>query len=365
MKHEKRSSPGVFASHTWSLAVALVAAASIHSPAIAQTPSGAAPLADGGATYVYVAEQMMGYNSPASILQFHADASGHVSPSNSLELPMASGALAFTVDSSGQIYAALPAYYERSGSTNNLARRAEVAIYPPNTSGAATPARVITEGLMNYPASIAVGRYGEIYVADASGSIFVFSDTADGQSVPIRNIHGNLTHLDSERSIGGIVLDADGYLYVSSGKSILVFAPDADKNVAPVRTISTTYAGCNVSFRQLGLDDRENLYTRTGNQLTTSGPNLCTGIPPILVFAAGADGDSSPLKTLTPARDGKRSSGDVFSFGVDRAGNLFTINLGGNEILGFGPGSDKDALPALRMVDPDLTQRMIPALALQ
>jgi hypothetical protein len=365
MNREKRSSSSVFASHTRSLAIALVVAASTHSPTRAQTPSGAAALSSGGATYIYLAEQTMGYNRPASILQFQADASGHVSPSNSLELPIASGALAFTVDPSGQIYAALPAYYERSGDRHTLARSAEVVIYPSNASGAATPARIITEGVMNYPAGIAVGRDGEIYVADASGSIFVFSDTADGQSVPIRNIHGNLTHLASERSIGGLALDDEGYLYVSSGKSILIFAPDADNNVAPVRTITTTYAGCNVSFRQLGLDDRENIYVRADNQLTTSGQNPCTAIPPIFVFAAGADGDSSPLKTLTLASDGKRSTGNVFSFGVDHAGNLFTISLGGNEILGFGPGSDKDALPALRMVDTDFTQRMIPVLALR
>lgn len=366
MNREKRSLSSVLASHTWSLAaVALIAAASILRPAIAQTSSGAAPLSGGGATYVYLAVQNVGYNRPPSILQFHADDSGHVSPSNSLELPMEDGALFFTVDSSGQIYAALPAYYERSGSTNNLTRHAEVAIYAPNASGTATPARVITEGVMNYPVGIAVGRDGEIYVADASGTIFVFSASADGRSEPIRTIYGKLTHLAADTPIEGIALDDDGYLYVSSGKSILVFSSDADNNVAPVRTITTTYAGCNVSFRQLGLDDHENLYARTGNQPTTSGPSPCTAIPPILVFAAGADGDSSPLKTFTPASEGRRSTGDVFSFGVDRTGNLFTIKLGGNEILGFGPGSDKDALPALRIVDTDLTQRTIPTLALQ
>jgi hypothetical protein len=362
MTCEKRFSPKDFVSQTRRLAVALLAAAALNSTTNAQQSPSVSPLAGGGATYIYVAEQPIGYSGSASILQFHADSSGIASPSNTLTLPSASSGTTFTVDSSGQIYAAISAYYEKSGASQHLARSAEIAVYASDALGSAAPLRTITEGVMNYPGAVAIDRSGNIYVADASGSIFVFSSTADGRSAPIRTIYGSLTHLSPEKSAGGLALDSNGYLYVSIGNSILVFSPDADKNVAPVRTITATYNGCKVSFGQLGFNDRNSLYAMTGNGIATTGLNPCMGVPTIFVFAAEADGDSTPLKTISPISTGKHSP---FSFGVDRVGNIFTVNAGGNEISGFGPESDNATSPASQITVPNLPSRMISTLALQ
>jgi len=342
------------------LAVALLTAAAANS----QTPPPPSPIASGGATFLYLAEQPLTFNSPASILQFHADASGTVSPSNTLKLPPAAGRLAFTVDPSGQTYAAIPAYYEQSGTSQKLARSAEIVIYEPHASEAATPQRTITSGLLNYPQGIAVARSEELYVSDASGTIFVFSSAADGHSDPIRTIYGPATHLSAKTPPGSLAFDADGDLYVAAGTSILVFSPDADKNVAPIRTITAKYNACNVSFAQLGLDANENLYALAFPP-STSAADPCSGIPSIFLFARGADGDSTPIKTISAPPNGRGSRLHPFSFGVDRVGNVFTVDLSGHEVSAYGPDSSEDQFPASRIILPDSPQKNVPAIALQ
>jgi len=216
---------------------------------------------------------------------------------------------------------------------------------------------------MQYPRGIAVARSGEIYVSDASGAIFVFSSAADGHIDPIRTIYGTHTHLSAETAPGSLVLDSAGFLYVAADNSILVFAPDADKDVAPIRIITTTYNACNLMFDQLAIDDRDDLYVLVRNRRSTSSPRTCA-VPSIFVFAPTADGDSTPIKTLSALGDGRQSMGAPSSFAVDRAGNVVTINIPGSIISAFGPESEEDAPPASRITIKDLTQHMFPVLAL-
>jgi sugar lactone lactonase YvrE len=364
MNGTRRSLLNIFGPSAHSLYVALFVVISVGSVAKAQTSPTPSPLASGGAEFIYVAEQPIGYNSPASILKFRADASGSVSPSNTLQLPLGSSGLNFTVDSTGQTYAAISAYFEKSGPIRKLARSAQIVVYEPNASGEAPPQRTITSGAMQYPRGIVVSRSGEIYVSDAAGFIFVFSSAADGHLDPIRTIYGAHTHLSGETTPGSLVLDSAGFLYVAADNSILVFAPDADKDVAPVRIITTTYNVCTLMFDQLAFDDRDNLYVLVRNRQSTSSPRACA-VPSIFVFAPTADGDSTPIRTLSALGDGRQSMGAPSSFAVDRAGNIVTVNIPGNIISAFGPESEKNAPPASRITIKELTQHMFPVLALQ
>jgi glucose/arabinose dehydrogenase len=323
----------------------------------------ASQLAGDGATDVYLAEQPIGFNRPASIMQFRADGTGRVSPSNTLQLPPDSAGLVFTVDLSGQIYAALSPYYQKFGDVERLTRPSEIAVYAPDASGSDAPLRTITSSSMNYPRGIAVAKFGEVYVADADASILVFSDTADGPSQPIRTIYGSLTTLTAARTPGSLALDGYGYLYVSVGDSVLVFPPDADGNVAPVRTITTTYKGCKVWFEQIGLDERGSLYALTGSQLWLP-PCPCAAVPFIFVFAAGADGNSRPIKTILPNHSRENSSTYPFSMGVDRVGNVFTVSMGGSDISVYDPDIKNADSLVLRMTVSGLPERMVPVLAL-
>jgi hypothetical protein len=94
------------------------------------------------------------------------------------------------------------------------------------------------------------GAQAHLYVANAgTNTITVYDSQASGNAAPVRTIGGPATGITCVRQTA---VDARGYLYVANftasaqpngacgyngGGEILVFAPGADGNVAPVRTI--------------------------------------------------------------------------------------------------------------------------------
>ncbi len=90
---------------------------------------------------------------------------------------------------------------------------------------------------------VAVDAAGKVYAVNLSGPVFVavFAPRASGDAAPIRQLGGMATRLSDPLAIA---LDARGYLYVANQTegvgtaSILVFAPDATGNAAPVRRIT-------------------------------------------------------------------------------------------------------------------------------
>lgn len=173
---------------------------------------------------------------------------------------------------------------------------------------------------IGYPFGIAYQSDGLMYVANnAPAAILEFAAGSNGNCAPTRSIQGPDTQLGTSISVGtptpliaGIAFDSSGDLFVAAtqGNAILVFAPGASGDAAPIRSIrgpTTTLNGP----RQIAFDSGGNLWVanRTGNS--------------VIAFAPGASGDAPPIVTI-----GGPSTGVNQPWGVtfDRDGCLWVAN---------------------------------------
>src|SRR3989475_1584185 len=120
--------------------------------------------------------------------------------------------------------------------------------------------------------------------------------------------------------------DVSGIYVANTG--IAVFAPGANGNAAPARTIpSTATTGIIVPFYP-ALDSAGNLYVASGST--------------ILVFPPGVSGSWPPARTIRGASTGL--SGGTRGIVLDSAGNLF-VAIYTNSIVGFAPGANGNVAP--------------------
>ena len=151
--------------------------------------------------------------------------------------------------------------------------------------------------------NVAADSSDNLYIANEGAPglmpIVVFGPTATGNVAPLRSIGGVSTTIEG---VSGLTTDSVGNLYVASTASmvsqssasysgtILVFAPGASGNVAPIRTIT----GASTTLGRLGgikLDTSGNIYVvSTG----TTGSS-----PTVLKFAAAASGNVAPTSSFT------------------------------------------------------------------
>lgn len=212
-----------------------------------------------------------------------------------------------------------------------------------SASGSSTPLVTIT-GPVGYKFSaMAIDASGNLYVGAtsvAAGSlpnpeVLVYASTTS-TATPARTIGGANTGLGQIQSIA---VDSSGQVYVSCGDaahgntpSVLVFAANANGNVAPIRAIADTTTPAGGAYG-VGVDGSGNVY------LSEISPNR------IAVFAASANGTVTPIRTFTPSVGG--GSGAFF---VDSAGTVYTVaSVGGSsnaEIAVYTAGSSGSVTPA-------------------
>ncbi len=162
---------------------------------------------------------------------------------------------------------------------------------------------------------------------------FIFASCAGGSSSPNVNPGGALPQAPSNHSASPQQL-----LYVPNaqpfptfggiaGNTLVVFSASADGNVAPVQTIAGPHTGLN-DPGGVQLDSRSNIYVANA-ACCDSNP-----VPPsITVYAPGATGDITPIRTIAGSATTLSDPSDVAFDGSD---NLYVANFRGGPFPGVG-----------------------------
>jgi len=246
---------------------------------------------------IYVANVFGGGTSGyGSILIFAPDANGNVAPVATIEEGL-NYPFGVALDSSGNVYVA-----------NNQGE--SVTIYAAKTYKPI--GRIYGDNTQLYPVGLTLDSSGQLYVVNSNpsgsgrGWITVYSPGANGNVKPIRQISGHRTGLWNP--LGGIGLDGSGDLYVTGDgyrkpKAILVYRAGARGDAKPIRRIAGSKTQLD-GVDGLALDARARVYVTTTSPL--SGPTA------VLVFAPNADRNVAPIREIEGPQTGLAASQGVF-----------------------------------------------------
>jgi hypothetical protein len=208
--------------------------------------------------------------------------------------------------------------------------------YAIDANGNAAPVATITGAntQLDSPLDVAVDTSGNIYtVSTHCKCVLVFAAGASGNVAPIRKITRAPNDFGDPRRIG---IDGSNNLYVEDEevKSIDVFAPGANGRIAAIRTIAGSNTGLLFPFG-MTVDVSGKVYVAN----LAGEVNGCAVTGSVTVYAAGANGNVTPIQTIT----GPDAILHPIAVAVDAAGNIFASN--GDEIAEFAAGANGDAVP--------------------
>ncbi len=204
------------------------------------------------------------------------------------------------VDNQGNVWVSfIASAVSGSGSTG------AVAEYPPGSNGTVTPLGVIigsNTGLQQ-PYGIAIDSSGNIWASNLSGTILEFAAGATGNATPINTISGSNTLLN--QNWGGLVLDADGDIYVSNlgseatSTGILEFTAGSTGDQAPSAIVldGTSEAG----YPAYGLANPQNVPVATPSFAATPTTTATSTATPTATATATptATATATPTPTAT------------------------------------------------------------------
>lgn len=274
---------------------------------------------------------------------YSVGSNGDVAPISSLDggATGLSGPAGIALDPHGNIYV-----LNREGRPSPFGM---ITVYSPGSNGNVDPIATIqgpNTGLKSVKA-IAVDSSGKIYAANmestfgCGANITVYHALSNGNVNPVATICGDDTHLQNP---GGVVVDSTGNIYVAEdggggpthkdGPEILIFPPGSNGDAPPIRTITGPNTGLT-SLRAIALDSHGNIYVTDNDERGTNG-----GVGTITVFAAGADGDVKPLRTINgPSPRHVPHMIPIFRLGalaVDLTGNIYVAAASSSD-----PASDE------------------------
>ena len=265
-----------------------------------------------------------------SVVEFAPGAGGNVAPVATISgaatlLPSQFGPEGIAVDSAGNINVSV---------LDNGGNR--ILSFAPGANGNVAPAHSNTGSQACAPVGLAVDSARNVYaIGNYAGcpQITEFSPGADGNAIPLAVITGPATGLGSANSEAqGIAVDSAGNIYASNSlyDTITVYAPGANGNAAPTRTIARgmpTLSGP----RGVAFDAAQNMY------IANQGSNS------VAVFAGGASGNIAPLRTVQGNATGLQGPSGLT---LDTSGNLYVANQFTNSVAAFAPGASGNVTPA-------------------
>jgi hypothetical protein len=176
-----------------------------------------------------------------------------------------------------------------------------------------------------------------IYVANEAlggeGSVTAYPLSAGGNVAWSRAIQGAKTGLGVA---SGVALDASGNIYVASGgaNAVLVYAAASRGNAPAAEAIRGSKTRLDHPSG-VALDGGSNIFVANAGHGDSPRPS-------VTVFAAGADGDVAPIRTISGSNTGLNSPSAV-TFGP--LGNLYVADRAARAILIFAPSSNGNVAP--------------------
>jgi hypothetical protein len=166
---------------------------------------------------------------------------------------------------------------------------ADIDVYRPSANGDAKPVRSIAPksphpGLFSSK-GLAFDASDNLYVADVSLGILVFAHGASGDVAPIRTIIGSNVRCTNPV---GISVDSSNHVWATNTDSVCEYASRANGNAAPIRVITG---------QATQLFQASDVKINAGGQIfvTDAWPNLN-----VLVFARNAQGNVAPQHIIVP-----------------------------------------------------------------
>ncbi len=218
-----------------------------------------------------------------------------------------------------------------------------VTEYAPGSNGNTAPIATITgptTGLLE-PVGLAIDSLGNIWVANASGSIAEYAASSKGNVPPIATISGSNTGLTVP---GGVVVDPSGNIWVTnepeagSLASIIEFAAGSNGNVSPVLTISGGNTGLNYPGG-IAIEANGNIWAVNQSQ----GPPNCPGTTgAITEYAAGSSGNVTPIATISGSNTGLSNP---YGLAIYPNGDLWVVNACNSSVTEYAPNSNGNVAP--------------------
>lgn len=247
-----------------------------------------------GQLYVAVALNPVNPVNPGDIFVYPPNSTGEATPSRTIDLNTYD-VCALAVDANGLLYVAI-----NPGSDVTQ----EVVVYPADASGNANPLRTLAVTGFAQILDIAVDAAGNVYLAGYTGNgnnaIAVYSpDVSGSAAVPTRTISF------PNSNVYGVAVDAAGDIFANvcrncqnTSMDVEEFAPDASGAASPINTINLPL-GAAVRFGNGGpvrLDSLGNIFTSAE---VLSNQDLFDIV--VFSFAPTATGDAAPIAQIMPA----------------------------------------------------------------
>ncbi len=278
---------------------------------------------------IYVANEGIVDGDPPSVTIYSAGSNGDVAPiariagpKTGLEAPSS-----VAVDSHGYIYV--------TNDSKSPKTPDSITVYAPGSKGDAIPARVISgpATLLSEPDGIAVDSSGNTFVTSRQSegescchaAVLIYAPGATGNVAPIESIDGDCAKLTMS---GGIALGPNGNIYVTNpnpgapGQGIVVFNTQmlAPRMMGqcwmPIASIVGDRTGIDGPWG-IAVDPAGNMYV----------PNSEANENSIGVFSAGANGNVAPSVTIESPTEVSSPS----SVAIDTTGKIYVANGGGQE----------------------------------
>jgi hypothetical protein len=224
--------------------------------------------------------------------------------------------------------------------TNSVYRSSSVTVYARRSDGNAAPLATIAgsnTGLVE-PEGVAFDHAGNIYVADEfagsssnPGLVLIFAPGANGNVAPIATISQGLNYPF------GITLDSSGNVYVGNfqGGSITVYAAQSHQLIRTINRGSYNLYPVGVTL------DREGRIYVLDNCICSSGTAS------VDVFRRHANGNAVPLRTISGPTTGLANA--IGGIAVNARHEIYIANAGYSDsttgVLVFGPHARGNARP--------------------